>query len=31
MMIRLFDVAAGTVIHSYENAHSDYIKCIKGL
>ncbi len=31
MVLRLFDVASGSVVHSYENAHSDYIKCIKGL
>lgn len=31
MVLRLFDVAGGSVVHSYENAHSDYIKCVKGL
>ena len=31
MILRLFDVASGSVVHSYENAHSDYIKCVKGL
>lgn len=31
MILRLFDVASGTVVHSYEHAHSDYIKCVKGL
>lgn len=31
MVIRLFDVAAGEIVHSYENAHTDYVKCVKGL
>lgn len=31
MMIRLFDIASGIIVHSYENAHNDYIKCLKGL
>ncbi len=29
--IRHYDVAAGQVVHSYENAHTDYIKSIKAL
>ena len=31
MILRMFDVAAGTVIHSYDNAHDDYIRCLRGL
>ena len=31
MILRLFDVASGMVVHSYENAHDDYIKCVRGL
>lgn len=31
LVIRLFDVAAGSVVHSYDRPHNDYIKCIKGL
>ena len=30
-MLRHFDVAAGDVVHSYGNAHTDYIKAIKAL
>ena len=30
-VLRQFDVAAGEVVHSYANAHSDYIKCIRLL
>jgi WD40 repeat protein len=30
-ILRHFDVAAGEVVHSYSNAHSDYIKSIKVL
>jgi WD40 repeat protein len=31
MTIRRFDVAAGSVVHSFAKAHSDYIKSIKCL
>ena len=31
MVLRLYDVAAGEVVHSYANAHSDYIKCVRSL
>lgn len=30
-IIRHFDVASGEVVHSYDNAHTDYIKSIKAL
>lgn len=30
-VLRHFDVAAGDVVHSYADAHSDYIKSIKAL
>ena len=30
-MIRHYDVATGQIVHSYEEAHTDYIKSIKGL
>lgn len=30
-ILRHFDVASGEVVHSYDNAHSDYIKSIKSL
>lgn len=30
-VLRHFDVAAGEVVHSYGDAHSDYIKSIKAL
>lgn len=30
-VLRHFDVAAGEVVHSYADAHSDYIKSIKAL
>lgn len=30
-IIRHYDVAAGQVVHSYDNAHTDYIKSIKAL
>jgi U3 small nucleolar RNA-associated protein 15 len=30
-IIRHYDVAAGQVVHSYDNAHTDYIKAIKAL
>ena len=31
MTIRKFDVAAGSVVHSFAKAHSDYIKAIQSL
>ena len=31
MILRLYDVAAGEVIHSYGGAHDDYIKCVRAL
>jgi WD40 repeat protein len=31
MILRLFDIAAGEVVHSYDGAHDDYIRCVKGL
>lgn len=31
MILRLFDVAGGSVIHSYDHAHDDYIRCVRGL
>ena len=31
MILRLFDIASGTVVHSYDKAHDDYIKCVRGL
>ena len=31
MILRLYDVAAGEVIHSYGGAHEDYIKCVRSL
>jgi WD40 repeat protein len=31
MTIRKFDVAAGSVVHSFGKAHSDYIKAIQSL
>ena len=30
-IIRHYDVASGQVVHSYDNAHSDYIKSLKAL
>lgn len=30
-ILRHFDVASGEVVHSYDNAHTDYIKSIKAL
>jgi WD40 repeat protein len=30
-VLRHFDVAAGEVVHSYADAHTDYIKSIKAL
>jgi U3 small nucleolar RNA-associated protein 15 len=29
--LRHFDVASGEVVHSYDHAHSDYIKAIRAL
>ena len=31
MILRLYDVAAGEVVHSYGAAHDDYIKCVRAL
>lgn len=31
MIVRQFDVVAGSVVHSYANAHTDYVKSIKSL
>lgn len=31
LVIRHFDVAAGSIVHSYEDAHEDYIRCVKVL
>ena len=31
MVVRQFDVMSGSVVHSYANAHTDYIKAIRCL
>lgn len=31
MIVRQFDVVSGSIVHSYPNAHTDYIKSIKCL
>ena len=30
-ILRHYDIASGEVVHSYANAHTDYIKKIKAL
>lgn len=30
-MVRHFDVAVGELVHSYEDAHNDYVRSIKAL